>query len=159
MVKLEAIKVVCVMQVVVMAMAQSCATFSARSLSLRHPPRSSRSPSSRCSLVHLLLFLPSTSLNNPPLSSTWKLLPLPDFHQSPPQLTDFFHSLSTQQLHPPSILHSSFLLHHLQTWTDNMTKSQEPVLSPCKSEDFTSVTFYPDLTKVQPSVSWLLMIK
>lgn len=34
-----------------------------------------------------------------------------------------------------------------QTWSDNMTKTNDPVIGPNKSEDYTSITFYPDLTK------------
>lgn len=34
-----------------------------------------------------------------------------------------------------------------QTWHDNMAKSAEPVIKPNKDDDFTSVTFYPDLSK------------
>ncbi len=34
-----------------------------------------------------------------------------------------------------------------QTWEGNMGKTQEPTIKPNKDEDFTSVTFYPDLKK------------
>ena len=34
-----------------------------------------------------------------------------------------------------------------QTWTNNMSKTQDPVIKPNKDEDFTSITFYPDLEK------------
>jgi DNA topoisomerase-2 len=34
-----------------------------------------------------------------------------------------------------------------QTWTDNMNKAQDPVIKPNKDEDFTQITFYPDLKK------------
>jgi len=34
-----------------------------------------------------------------------------------------------------------------QTWTDNMGKTKEPTITDSKETDFTSVTFYPDLTK------------
>jgi len=35
----------------------------------------------------------------------------------------------------------------LQTWTDNMTKAGEPKILQCKGDDFTCVTFQPDLEK------------
>lgn len=34
-----------------------------------------------------------------------------------------------------------------QTWQENMGKSAEPSIKPNKDDDFTSVTFYPDLAK------------
>lgn len=34
-----------------------------------------------------------------------------------------------------------------QTWTDNMSKSEDPKISSNKGSDFTCVTFYPDLAK------------
>lgn len=34
-----------------------------------------------------------------------------------------------------------------QTWTDNMGKTKEPTITEAKEEDFTAVTFYPDLEK------------
>lgn len=34
-----------------------------------------------------------------------------------------------------------------QVWQENMGKTQEPIIKPNKDEDFTSVTFYPDLAK------------
>lgn len=34
-----------------------------------------------------------------------------------------------------------------QTWNENMSKAGEPVIKPNKDDDFTSVTFYPDLSK------------
>lgn len=34
-----------------------------------------------------------------------------------------------------------------QTWLENMSKSADPVIKPNKDDDFTSVTFYPDLSK------------
>ena len=35
----------------------------------------------------------------------------------------------------------------LQTWTDNMGKTKEPTITDPKEEDFTAITFYPDLEK------------
>lgn len=35
----------------------------------------------------------------------------------------------------------------LQTWINNMTKTSDPRIHPADSEDFTSITFYPDLPK------------
>ncbi len=34
-----------------------------------------------------------------------------------------------------------------QTWQDNMNKTQEPTIKANKDDDFTSITFHPDLTK------------
>lgn len=34
-----------------------------------------------------------------------------------------------------------------QTWTDNMQKTKEPTITDAKEDDFTAVTFYPDLEK------------
>ena len=34
-----------------------------------------------------------------------------------------------------------------QTWQENMGKTQEPIIKANKDEDFTCVTFYPDLSK------------
>src|SRR6218665_1561615 len=36
-----------------------------------------------------------------------------------------------------------------QVWSDNMTKTSEPKIGPVKGEDFTCVTFCPDLKKFQ----------
>ncbi|XP_076089430.1 DNA topoisomerase 2-alpha-like isoform X1 [Mytilus galloprovincialis] len=38
-----------------------------------------------------------------------------------------------------------------QTWIDNMGKTKEPTITDSKNEDFTSVTFYPDLKKFKMS--------
>lgn len=39
-------------------------------------------------------------------------------------------------------------LHYRQTWRDNMAKREDPVIKPAgKDEDFTCVTFYPDLRR------------
>lgn len=34
-----------------------------------------------------------------------------------------------------------------QTWSENMSRTQEALIKPCKDDDFTSVTFWPDLAK------------
>jgi len=52
-----------------------------------------------------------------------------------------------------SILHTCLLMkpcnvcHDQQVWTDNMTKTDDAKIFPAKGEDFTCVTFYPDLSK------------
>lgn len=45
---------------------------------------------------------------------------------------------------------SSNKLHYTQTWYDNMSRCTEPEISPTKNqkEDFTKITFYPDLQKL-----------
>ncbi|XP_035221967.1 DNA topoisomerase 2-alpha-like [Stegodyphus dumicola] len=39
-----------------------------------------------------------------------------------------------------------------QTWTDNMTKTEDPKIGSFKGSDFTCVTFYPDLAKFKMTV-------
>lgn len=39
-----------------------------------------------------------------------------------------------------------------QTWLDNMGKTKEPTITDSKNEDFTSVTFYPDLPKFKMTI-------
>ena len=34
-----------------------------------------------------------------------------------------------------------------QTWTNNMSKAEDPILDKAKDEDFTCITFVPDLEK------------
>lgn len=38
-----------------------------------------------------------------------------------------------------------------QTWTDNMGKTSAPTIKPNKDDDFTTITFYPDLAKFKMS--------
>ncbi|CAL8088140.1 unnamed protein product [Calicophoron daubneyi] len=38
-----------------------------------------------------------------------------------------------------------------QVWIDNMTKTSDPKISPEKGEDYTSITFYPDLKRFEMS--------
>ena len=40
----------------------------------------------------------------------------------------------------------------LQTWSDNMGKTKEPTIAEAKEEDFTAITFYPDLSKFKMEV-------
>ncbi|KAG8198803.1 hypothetical protein JTE90_007107 [Oedothorax gibbosus] len=39
-----------------------------------------------------------------------------------------------------------------QTWSDNMSKSEDPKITPFNSSDFTCITFYPDLAKFKMSI-------
>ena len=41
---------------------------------------------------------------------------------------------------------------YFQTWLDNMGKTKEPTITDSKNEDFTCVTFYPDLSKFKMTV-------
>ena len=41
---------------------------------------------------------------------------------------------------------------YFQTWLDNMGKTKEPTITDSKNEDFTCVTFYPDLPKFKMTI-------
>lgn len=38
---------------------------------------------------------------------------------------------------------------HLQSWADNMTKTTDPKITGSKGDDYTCITFYPDLARFQ----------